>query len=92
MVKKKKSSPKNKSNNVVFLASLTGLWLIIVLVTKLVIDTPQCPENYTQAQVDAANCIIGANIGLGTIMLFVAVPITILLVVLWGVALFGKKK
>jgi hypothetical protein len=32
---------------------------------KLFLDAPQCPANYTQQQVDAAGCIVGANIGLG---------------------------
>ncbi len=33
----------------------------------------QCPDDFTQAQVDASDCIIGANVGLGLVWIF-AVP------------------
>ena len=34
---------------------------------------PPCPPEFTQAQVDASSCIIGANIGLGLILIAVEI-------------------
>jgi hypothetical protein len=31
----------------------------------LMLNSPQCPEGVTQAQIDAEGCIVGANVGLG---------------------------
>ncbi len=45
----------------------------------LFLNPPECPRGYTQEQVDAAGCIIGANIGLGLIlMLAIAIWVTAL--------------
>jgi hypothetical protein len=30
-----------------------------------VLNPEQCPEGYTQAQIDESNCIVGSNIGAG---------------------------
>ena len=39
---------------------------LIVLVGGLaILDADECPARYTQEQMDATGCIIGANIGLG---------------------------
>lgn len=35
----------------------------------LFVNPPECPRGYTQEQVDASDCIIGANIGLGLIVM-----------------------
>lgn len=45
------------------LGSLCGVLLCVSLF--LFINKPQCPSEYTQAQVDASDCVVGANIGLG---------------------------
>ena len=42
---------------------------------------PQCPPEYTQQQVDASRCIVGANIG--GVPLFIAGIVIILLVSHW---------
>jgi hypothetical protein len=43
----------------------------------LFLNPPQCPPGYTQEQVDASDCSIGANIGLGIILLLaIAIWIT----------------
>lgn len=49
-----------------------GLWVA----TLLFLNPPQCPYGFTQEQVDASDCIIGANIGIGLVLM--------LIVVLWG--------
>lgn len=36
------------------------------------LNLPQCPASYTQDQVNSANCIIGANIGLGLVFMLAA--------------------
>lgn len=38
------------------------------------LNPPQCPENYTQEQIDGSRCIIGANIG-GIPLLLISVPL-----------------
>lgn len=36
-----------------------------VIIPLIFLNPPQCPVDFTQAQVDASGCTIGANIGLG---------------------------
>jgi len=38
----------------------------------LFLNPEECPTGYTQEQVDASNCVIGANIGLGLILMAAA--------------------
>ena len=59
------------------------LFWISTALTFIVIYQPQCPDYYSQAQVDVSNCIVGANIGasLATLVLF---PYFLVLCVLWG--------
>lgn len=53
------------------------IWSAILIIGMLMLGSlylpavspEQCPSNYTQAQVDESNCIIGANIGAGMIWL-----------------------
>lgn len=45
------------------------LALVVALVTVVFMNPPQCPSDYTQAQIDASNCVVGANIGLGLMLL-----------------------
>lgn len=49
----------------------TMLALLIAGLAFVFMNQEQCPGGYTQAQVNASGCIVGANIGLG-IALFVA--------------------
>lgn len=63
----------------------TAAWLGFIIVAVLVLNPPQCPESYTQEQIDASGCIIGANIGLGIVMMFVA-PVFIVVVGLLALA------
>jgi hypothetical protein len=50
-----------------------------------VLHPPQCRPNYTQAQIDASRCIVGANIG-GTPLFIVAALVT------WLAAIWVVKK
>ena len=50
----------------------------------------QCPDAFTQAQVDASDCIVGANIGLGLVWLFAIPPIMAL--ALWAAALLWRGR
>lgn len=63
------------------LATLIGLYLFI--------NAPQCPEHYTQEQIDASRCIVGANIGLGLYVVF-AVPVSIVVLGLLAVAVYKQ--
>lgn len=54
------------------LAAGAGLFLFM--------NAPQCPEHFTQEQVDASRCIVGANIGLGLYVLFSAPVLVVVLI------------
>lgn len=45
------------------------------------LNPPQCPEGYTQAEIDAAHCIVGASIG-GSLFFVALIPIVWLCAVL----------
>lgn len=60
-----------------------GLWFYLL-------NPPQCPLNYTQEQVDASRCIIGANIG-GIPIFIVAAALTWIAAV-WLVKKMNSKK
>lgn len=36
----------------------------------MLLNADQCPTGYTQEQIAESGCIVGANIGLGLVMLF----------------------
>ena len=80
---------KNNQNNVA-LKIITGLWLIITSAFFYISSIPQCPDNYTQAEIDSSNCIIGAHIGAGILLLGVIIT-TIVVAILW-IALALKKR
>lgn len=44
----------------------------LAAVGLLFLNPEECPIDYTQEQVDASNCVIGANIGLGLILMAAA--------------------
>jgi hypothetical protein len=50
----------------------------------LFLNPEQCPTSYTQEQIDASNCVIGANIGLGLILM--AVPAILLVSIVLATA------
>jgi hypothetical protein len=67
-------------------AGVAGVALVAALVMWAG-SAEQCPDDFTQAQVDASDCIVGANIGLGLVWIFV-VPLVVsatawLCVILW---------
>lgn len=57
----------------------------------LFLNPEQCPTGYTQEQVDASNCVIGANIGLGLILM-AAAAILLVSIVLAAAATLGSKR
>ena len=65
------------------LTVLTGAWLLLIIFTFTLGNPPQCPENYTQAQVDASNCIVGANIGAGMLVMVVLFPLSFVVAGSW---------
>jgi hypothetical protein len=46
--------------------------LTVLGVGFLFLDRDECPANYSQQQIDTAGCIVGANIGLGIVLLLSA--------------------
>lgn len=68
-----------------------GLAALLVAIAFFFMNPEQCPEGYSQAQIDASNCVVGANIGLG-IMLILAGFIAVVSVVLAVAALALKHK
>lgn len=47
----------------------TAVALLLVGAGLLFMNPEQCPPGYTQEQIDASRCIVGANIGLGLVYL-----------------------
>lgn len=85
----KKNSPDNHKK---LLSIFSAIYFIIVLLSFTVLNPPQCPLEYTQAQVDATGCNVGANIGLGLMAMFVLVPGAVILLVLWAQYLSKTSK
>ena len=58
-----------------------GTLLAIPLLTFVYnfMNSPQCPDEYTKEQIEASNCIIGANIGIG--LFIIAAPVLWLAIV-----------
>lgn len=57
--------------SILIFAGGTAVALLLWGAALLFLNPPQCPFEYTQEQVDASNCIIGANIGLGLVLFLV---------------------
>jgi hypothetical protein len=73
----------NKIKNSPLFIFLSGTMtaFLLVIAALLFMNPPQCPANYTQEQVNASNCIIGANIGIGFVfMLAIGVWVTSIIV------------
>lgn len=69
----------------------TSLALVIAVIALVFVNQPQCPDGYTQAQIDAGNCIIGANIGLG-LLLMLSAGIEIVSIISAIVVLISQRK
>lgn len=69
----------------------TLLALLVVSVAFIFMNPPQCPPDYTQAQVDMSGCAIGANIGLG-LMIMLAIGIEAMTLAMAAVSLLAKRK
>ena len=82
---------KSKARLLTVFSAILGL---LVFIGFTVMNPPQCPDNYTQQQIDAANgnCIIGANIGIGLYFMFIVFPTALLIVALWIHALLSARK
>lgn len=74
------------------LVILTVVWLLTFIYTFTLGNPPQCPLDYTQAQVDASNCIIGANIGAGMLVMFVLVPLFVILLGSWAIYFIQQNR
>jgi hypothetical protein len=78
----------SKTNKVLLALLLSGL--LIMLLPFTLLRGEQCPAGYTQAAIDASNCIIGANIGSGLLLIFGAYIALVALVTL-GVSLASAR-
>jgi hypothetical protein len=88
---KKSNSPQDKNKLLIFVA----IWLVIILSLAYQFLIPgECPDHYTQAQVDETGCTIGANIGLGIVLLFIwpVLVVVFALIVLAAYRRFIKPK
>src|SRR3989344_8983376 len=74
------------------LSAITGLLLALILLVFTVFNLPQCPDYYTQQQVDASSCIVGANIGLGLLIIFVLIPLVFFVGFLWALAIYRATR
>lgn len=68
----------------------TILALPLVCLLFYLFNPPQCPLDYTQAQIDGSRCIVGANIG--GMPLFIVTSIIVWILAIWLVKKFGHKE
>jgi hypothetical protein len=73
---------------VAVLVLLAGIAFSVLAVVWAQAD--QCPDDFTQAQIDGSDCIVGANIGLGLVVLFV-LPLVISGALLAAVRLWRRQ-
>lgn len=66
--------------------------VLLIVAALLFMNPEQCPLDYTQAQVDASNCIIGANIGLGLVFMLAAGIWVVAAVIAIGIIISRRKK
>lgn len=72
-----------------FLLAIPFIGLLFYFLNPL-LNSPQCPLNFTQEQVDASRCIVGANIG--GFPIFIILSIGVWLVATLLVSWFINKK
>jgi hypothetical protein len=63
---------------------------LIIGATLLFFSPQQCPAEYTQAQVDASGCAVGANIGSGMAMM--AALLILIISAIWAIVAAVRKK
>lgn len=85
---------KTINSKVKLLTILSILLGLLTIVGFTEMNPPQCPDSYTQQQIDAANgnCIIGANIGISSYFIFIVLPAALLIVTLWIHVLLSVRK
>ena len=54
------------------------------------LNPPQCPLSYTQEQVNASRCIVGANIG--GLPIFIVLALATWLTAVWLINALAKKR
>jgi hypothetical protein len=67
-----------------------GLAVLLIAIAFLFMNPDQCPAHYTQAQIDASDCVVGANIGLGMMLVFASV-IAVVSLILAAVAAHRRR-
>lgn len=77
-----------KNNKTYIYASLLALPFIYLLFYLL--NPPQCPLNYTQEQINASRCIVGANIG--GLPVFIISAVTVWLTSVWLIKKLPEKR
>lgn len=68
-----------------------GFAVLLIAIAFFFMNPDQCPAHYTQAQIDASDCIVGANIGLG-IMLVLASTIAVISLILAAIAAHRHRR
>ena len=70
----------------------TLIALVLALAAVLFFNPPQCPDSYTQAQIDTSNCVVGANIGLGLLLMLAGAVEVVSIVAAIASAVVGRHK
>jgi len=65
--------------------------ILVLAIGLLFMNQPQCPANYTQQQIDASTCVVGANIGLG-LMYMLSIVIEVVTIIATGILYITRKR
>ena len=67
--------------------------LVLGVILAFATNQPECPSGYTQEQVDATNCTIGANMSFVWVILSLPVAaLAVLGAIIWGVIIHRRHR
>lgn len=84
--------PASEKKKHLVLYTFTALWAICVAIAFTpIMNPPQCPSNATRMP-DGGYCIIGADIGSGLWIIFLLIPFSLVMLVMWSIRVYGHLK
>jgi len=73
------------------ISAIILLSFLFVMLSFYLFNPPQCPDTYTQQQIDSSRCIVGANIG-GPILFIGSIPLILIISIFLNLKILKTKK